>query len=72
MAVLLAMVVTCPKDAAHYDAITTSISEKSSVAKPIVKYVLDKGVKTFGRSWAAPWASTESFYLEKPIIRRWV
>lgn len=47
VAVLLVMVVTCPKEAAHYDAITTSMSEKSSVAKPVVKYVLDKGVKSF-------------------------
>ena len=43
---LVAMAVTCPKEEAHYDAVTTSISEKSSVAKPLVKYVLDKGVKS--------------------------
>ena len=46
VAVLVAMVITCPKEAAHYDAVSTSLSEKSSVAKPIVKYVLDKGVKS--------------------------
>ena len=47
VAILVAMVITCPKDEAHYDAVTTSISEKSSVAKPLVKFVLDKGVKSF-------------------------
>ena len=45
VAVLVAMVVTCPKEEAHYDAVSTSISEKTSVAKPLVKYVLNKGVK---------------------------
>lgn len=44
---LVAMAVTCPKEEAHYDAVTTSISEKSSVAKPLVKFILDKGVKSF-------------------------
>ena len=46
VAVLVAMVVTCPKEAAHYDAVSTSLSEKSSVAKPLVKYVLNKGVES--------------------------
>ncbi|MBO4465021.1 MAG: hypothetical protein J5797_12625 [Prevotella sp.] len=44
---LVSMAVTCPKEEAHYDAVTTSISEKSSVAKPLVKFILDKGVKSF-------------------------
>ena len=44
---LVAMAVTCPKEEAHYDAVTSSISEKSSVAKPLVKFILDKGVKSF-------------------------
>ena len=47
VAVLVAMVITCPKEEAHYDAVSTSISEKSSVAKPIVKFVVNKGVESF-------------------------
>lgn len=46
VAVLVAMVITCPKEEAHYDAVSTSISEKSSVAKPLVKFVLHRGVKS--------------------------